>query len=126
VEFPRINDGRVGLDYRYTYVVEPRDVVDQIPQSALLRKCDVVTGTSAAHDFGPLQVPSECVFVPSREDAAEDDGWLLTFVYDGARGGSDLVVLDASGMERPPTARIRLPQRVPFGFHGSWIARREP
>jgi carotenoid cleavage dioxygenase len=126
VEFPRINDGLVGLDYRYAYVVEPRDVVDQIPQTALLRKYDVANGTSAAHDFGRLQVPSECVFVPSREDAAEDDGWLLTFVYDGTRGGSDLVVLDARDVAQPPAARIRLPQRVPFGFHGSWIPRREP
>jgi carotenoid cleavage dioxygenase len=126
VEFPRIDDRRIGLDYRYTYVVEPRDVIDQIPQRALLRKCDLVSGGSTAHDFGTQQVSSECVFVPSREDAAEDDGWLLSFVHDGARGGSDLVVLDARDVERPPTARVQLPQRVPFGFHGSWISRREP
>jgi carotenoid cleavage dioxygenase len=126
MEFPRIDDRRIGLDYRYAYLVEPRDVVDQVPQSALLRKCDVMTGTSTAHDFGARQVPSECVFVPSGQDAAEDDGWLLSFVHDGARGGSDLVVLSARDLEGPPLARVQLPERVPFGFHGSWISRREP
>jgi carotenoid cleavage dioxygenase-like enzyme len=126
VEFPRIDDRRAGLHNRYTYVVEPREVVDQVPQSAVLRKYDLSTGTSAVHDLGRLQVPSECVFVPSGADAPEDDGWLLTFVYDGTRGGSDLVVLYAGDLERPPVARIRLPQRVPFGFHGSWISRTEP
>ncbi len=126
MEFPRIDDRLTGLPYRYIYLVEPRDVVDQVPQSAVLRKCDVLNGTSAAHDFGPGQVPAECVFVPSREDAGEDEGWLLGFVYDGARGGSDLVVLSARDVGQAPVARVPLPQRVPFGFHGSWIWRKDP
>ena len=33
----------------------------------------------------------------------------------------DLVILDASAPGSDPVARIHLPQRVPFGFHGSWI-----
>ena len=29
--------------------------------------------------------------------------------------------LDASALTGKPVATIGLPQRVPFGFHGSWI-----
>ena len=47
---------------------------------------------------------------------------VLSVVYDAGRDGSDLVILDASDFTGPPVATVRLPQRVPFGFHGSWVA----
>ncbi len=52
---------------------------------------------------------------------AEDDGWLIGFVYDRARNASDLVILDAQRIEAKPVARIALPARVPQGFHGNWM-----
>ena len=45
----------------------------------------------------------------------------MGFVYDSSKDSSDLVILDASNVSAKPVARIHLPQRVPFGFHGSWI-----
>ena len=61
--------------------------------------------------------------MPAHDDAGEDEGWVLTVVYDAGRDGSDLVILDALRLHRSPTSRaVRLPQRVPFGFHGSWVA----
>ena len=65
---------------------------------------------------GAAQMPGECAVVGW---GAADDAWLLTFVYDAGRGVSDLVVLDAR--ELAVVARVRLPERVPFGFHGSWV-----
>ena len=40
---------------------------------------------------------------------------------DAGRDGSDLVILDASDFTASPVATVALPQRVPFGFHGSWV-----
>jgi hypothetical protein len=31
-------------------------------------------------------------------------------------------VIDAQNFAAPPVARVELPQRVPFGFHGNFIA----
>jgi carotenoid cleavage dioxygenase len=121
VEFPRIDDRRMGRAHRYTYVVELRDIVDDVPTCAPLRRYDVVSGTSQVHDFGPQKVAGECVLVPAHDGAAEDEGWLITLVYDGERKSSDLVVLDARAFDAPPLARVRLPGRVPFGFHGNWV-----
>ena len=73
------------------------------------------------HEFGPGRVPGEGVFVPASPGAAEDEGWVIAYVYDAARDGSDLVILDATDFRAKPVATIRLPQRVPFGFHGSWM-----
>ncbi|MGB2923557.1 MAG: carotenoid oxygenase family protein, partial [Mycobacterium sp.] len=64
----------------------------------------------------------EAVFVPGAGAADESSGWYLGYVYDPTRDGSDLVIIDASDFTGPPVARIKLPQRVPYGFHGNWIA----
>ncbi len=37
---------------------------------------------------------------------------------------TDFVVLDAADFERGYVARVPLPQRVPFGFHGNWVSDR--
>ncbi|MFE7276815.1 carotenoid oxygenase family protein [Streptomyces sp. NPDC057623] len=31
-----------------------------------------------------------------------------------------LLIYDAADLRRTPLARVELPSRVPFGFHGSW------
>jgi carotenoid cleavage dioxygenase-like enzyme len=65
-------------------------------------------------------LPGEAVFVPSANSAAEDDGYLMTYVYDAARDESEFVIFDAASMNAEPVATVHLP-RVPFGFHGNWV-----
>ncbi len=119
-EFPRVDPRCVGRPHRYGYAVETIDGVGT--GSSALIKYDQVRGTSSTHDFGAGREPAEAVFVPRADDAAEDDGWVMTYVYDAARDTSDFVVLAAQDFTAPPVATVPLPQRVPFGFHGSWIA----
>ena len=60
--------------------------------------------------------PGACYYV-----SAEDDGYLATYVYDSASDSSDFVVYDAKTCSEKPVASVRLPQRVPYGFHGMHI-----
>ena len=120
IEFPRVDDRRMGAPYRYGYAVYTERGADKATGTAVI-KYDLQTGGSMLHDFGAGRIPAEPVFVPATAASAEDEGWLLTYVYDGARDGSDLVILDAADVSGKPVATIALPQRVPFGFHGSWI-----
>ena len=69
---------------------------------------------------GPGRTGGEAVFAPRPGGKAEDDGWLLTFVYDAGKDASELVVYDAQRMGGP-IARLAVPQRVPNGFHGLWV-----
>ena len=73
-------------------------------------------------DFGCGRLAGEPVLVPAADGHAEDGGWIMTCVYDQARDTSDFVVLDTAAFEAPPVATGPLPQRVPIGLHGSWIA----
>jgi carotenoid cleavage dioxygenase len=47
---------------------------------------------------------------------------VLSVVYDATRDSSDLVILDATDFAGPAVATVHLRRRVPFGFHGSWVA----
>jgi len=120
-EFPRIDERLTGRAHRYGYAVERGG--DRGAETSLL-KYDLHRGVTTIHDFGTGRAPSEPVFVPASPTAAEDDGWLLTYVYDAARDSSDLVILRADDFTGKPVTTVALPQRVPFGFHGSWLPER--
>jgi carotenoid cleavage dioxygenase len=81
---------------------------------------DLSTGAAVQHDLGDGG-PGEAVFVPAAGAPGESNGYYLGYVYDPARNGSDLVILDASDFAGAPVARIKLPTRVPYGFHGNWV-----
>ena len=73
----------------------------------------------------------ESRFVPRKDGVSEDDGWLVSYVFDefqldenedcqeGAK--SELWIIDAKTM-KDVVARVHLPQRVPYGLHGNWFS----
>jgi carotenoid cleavage dioxygenase len=117
VEFPRVDDRRSGARHRYGYTVAAVAGADEGFRG--LRKYDFEKGTSVEHDFGPGSATGEGVFVAA--GAGEDEGFVMSFVYDGATDSSRFVILDARDFGKPPLAEVALPQRVPFGFHGNWV-----
>ncbi len=118
-EFPR-HRGSVGTRaHRFGYTTSPS--ADPAAGWPTL-KHDLVTGARRVFDHGPGRAAGEPVFVAREGGTAEDDGWLVTFVHDLGAGTAELVVLDAGDFDtRGYVARVALPQRVPFGFHGNWV-----
>jgi carotenoid cleavage dioxygenase len=122
-EFPRVADSVVGLKHRYGYMMsipEGSGWGDADNQSGAILKYDRQTGARLAIEFERGQMPGEPVFVPAERGKTEDDGYLMTFLYDAASDASRFVILDAATMDATPVASVELP-RVPSGFHGSWI-----
>jgi carotenoid cleavage dioxygenase len=87
-----------------------------------LIKYDFSTGASQTLKFGSRRYGGEAVFVPRPGAVTEDDGWLLTFVHDEGSDTSELVVVNAQDFTAEPVARVLIPQRVPYGFHGTWVS----
>lgn len=119
-EFPRVDDRLTGRPARHSWVTcAPLDHRPDEGGSLIVH--DLVAGTAVEHHFGPGRVPGEAVLAPA-DDRAGGPGWLVTFVYDADRDASELVLLDADDPGAAPVVTVPLPVRVPFGFHGSWLA----
>ncbi|NEW25451.1 carotenoid oxygenase family protein [Nocardia cyriacigeorgica] len=100
IEFPTHDLAVTGRGYRYLYTVSSGAIV----------KYDLDTGRAIMRR---AEHPGEAVFVPAEGRRAEDEGWLLSLV------GAELVILDAHELSQ--VGSVRLPRRVPAGFHGSWV-----
>jgi carotenoid cleavage dioxygenase-like enzyme len=82
----------------------------------------------------PNYYAQEPRFVPRENGVSEDDGWLVSYVFDenqleingdcksGAK--SELWIIDAKNM-KDVVAKVQLPQRVPYGLHGTWFSEEE-
>jgi carotenoid cleavage dioxygenase-like enzyme len=76
----------------------------------------------------------ESRFVPRSSGVSEDDGWILSYVFDESQldeygnapssAKGELWVIDARDM-KTVVARVMLPQRVPYGLHGNWFSEEE-
>jgi carotenoid cleavage oxygenase len=115
-EFPRVDERLVGKRHRYGYAPA---VGEGAEGSDTLLKHDFIGGRTQSRRFGVDKVLGEFVFHPSSDDAAEDDGVLMGYVYDRPTDHSALAILDAATLQ--DIASIRLPHRVPLGFHGNWV-----
>ncbi len=122
VEFPRTDERRVGRRHRFGWVAakEPGSQ-GTMPLFTAVRGYDLDTGRTQMRAFGAGNGVGEPLFVPRHDAAAEDDGWVLALAYDRERNASDFHVLDARDLAGDPIATVRLPHRIPYGFHGNWV-----
>jgi all-trans-8'-apo-beta-carotenal 15,15'-oxygenase len=123
-EFAMVHPEREGLPARFAWMAVAERETGNDPLQAI-KKLDLHTGERRVWSAAPRGFVSEPLMVPrpaaSGESApAEDDGWVLCLVWNGARCASDLVILDAASLEE--VAVLELPLAVPHGLHGSWAA----
>lgn len=117
IELPRINYRHYNAKpYRFVY----GNSIKQGTQDFLnqLIKIDVESGQTWLW-YEPQTYPGEPVFVPAPDADSEDDGVILSVVLDAAEQSSFLLVLDARDFSE--RARARVPQHIPFGFHGEFF-----
>jgi len=121
-EFPMIHPDRVGVKNRYSY---HQRIPYEVPAAFHgLVKYDLHTGEREQVEYGDGVFGSEAPFAPSSDagaDAAEDDGYVVTFVTDRADWSSACLVYRADDLMAGPVARVKLPIRLPAGFHATWM-----
>jgi len=121
-EFPRIDDRWTGRKHRHGYT--GAIVGAKLPGSPFdtIVHFDLAKNKRSTWTPGAGSFVMEPVVAPKSARAPEADGYVLTLVYRSDENRSDLVVLDAQDVARGPIATAKLPVRVPFGFHGNWLA----
>lgn len=123
-EFPGIDNRRIGTSHRYVHTCakDPATTATQGVWNALLRY-DLVTGTVAERRTGRLAL-GEAIFAPRRgaDPSDENAGYLLVYATATDTLETTLLILPPECIDAEPVATLRLPQRVPAGLHGTWIA----
>ncbi|MDJ0869806.1 MAG: carotenoid oxygenase family protein, partial [Myxococcota bacterium] len=118
-EFPRVPHGVQGHPTRYGYALGATEPPER---GGRTYKYDLAHGAAReAHEYSTGHEPGEAVFVPREGARAEDDGYLMTYVWQPEIDTSYLVILDAQNVAGEPLAEVHVPRRVVSGFHSSWI-----
>jgi len=129
-EFPTVNRSFTGRTSRYSYHQlmpmpgEQTGIHGRCQTFDALLKYDLSNGSFQRYDYGPGRVGSETHFAPRKgtgSDAAEDDGYLVSYVHDGAESVSRCLIFDAGDIEQGPITVLRMPRRFNPGFHAMWV-----
>ncbi|KAL3500581.1 hypothetical protein ACH5RR_039674 [Cinchona calisaya] len=111
MDMPFINETYTGLKSKYGYT----HVVDSIASS---NAGIVKYGGLAKLYFDEI----DCENFALVGAFEEDDGWIISFIHDEDTNKSEAYIIDAKKFSRKPVARITLPSRVPYGFHGTFAS----
>lgn len=127
VELPVINPAYRGKKNKYIYA----GVFDPAPKLVGVAKLDLTKAgrdhwecTIASRMYSPGTYGSETYFIardPKNKEAEEDDGYLVSYVHNEKTGESKFIVMDARSPALDIVASVKLPQRVPYGFHGIFV-----
>nr|XP_054919749.1 carotenoid isomerooxygenase-like [Dermacentor andersoni] len=117
-ELPRINQGRNGKPYKYSYSLSN---VEGEEHRAFVSKLDVTTGDWLRWERQGW-FPSEPVFVARPGAVEEDDGVVLSsLLHEENEKKLALVVLDAKTFKQLALAEFDCPSSIPADFHGWFL-----
>lgn len=111
-ELPRINPDYTLKAHRYVYSTLNRGKSSFMDG---IGKTDTQAGTTMVWEQD-RHTPGEAIFLPRPGATEEDDGVILSVVFDGDSGKSYLLCLEASSMKEVARASVAGP--VPLGLHG--------
>ncbi|XP_073058314.1 9-cis-epoxycarotenoid dioxygenase NCED1, chloroplastic-like [Primulina eburnea] len=116
LEAGMVNKNRLGRKTQYAYLA----IAEPWPKVSGFAKVDLFTGEIKKFIYGDEKFGGEPMFLPAGPDPkSEVDGYILTFVHDEKAWKSELQIINAITMKLE--ASIKLPSRVPYGFHGTFI-----
>ncbi len=106
----------------WTTAQEP-DGAGHLPAGRQLYRHDLSSGQRDTIELPDGYCGGAMTFVPAHPSAPEGKGWLLGYLSHQGNECGEMIILDATLPQAPPVARITLPQRMPLGSHGCWLAR---
>ncbi|KAK7282983.1 hypothetical protein RIF29_12148 [Crotalaria pallida] len=140
LDFPVINPSFAGIRNRFCYiqVVDPiASCAADIPKYGALAKLDFGEPCSELlpqgdteheeairveyHRFESNVYCTGSTFIAKEGGLEEDDGWIITFVHNEDTDISQVYIIDTKKFSGEAVAKITMPCRVPYGFHGAFM-----
>ncbi|KAK7410379.1 hypothetical protein VNO78_01114 [Psophocarpus tetragonolobus] len=140
MDFPMIHGNFVGIKNRfaYTQVVDPlAGATHDVPKYGGLAKlyfeesCAEFSMRNKKQSEEAIRVEwhmfekntycSGAAFVPRDGGLEEDDGWIVAFVHSEDTNISEVHIIDTKKFCGETVAKITIPSRVPYGFHGAFM-----
>ncbi|KAL7160522.1 hypothetical protein ABFS83_01G101300 [Erythranthe nasuta] len=129
IDFGAINPKYAGKKNRYLYAATIENYPKMVGVVKLdLSLCEEYSGDSAvvaSRIYGAGCYGSEPMFVAREANnptAEEDDGYLLVYVHDENTQESKFIVMNAMSPSLEVVAAVKLPGRVPHGFHTTFVS----
>ncbi|KAL4303093.1 hypothetical protein GQ457_10G016020 [Hibiscus cannabinus] len=119
LEAGMVNRNLLGRKTRFAYLA----LAEPWPKVSGFAKVDLSTGEVNKYIYGEQRYGGEPLFFPLNPSENEDDGYILAFVHDEKTWKSELQIVNA--MDLKLEARVKLPSRVPYGFHGTFISSKD-
>jgi len=113
-DFPTINEDYRGKKYCYTYGMS----AFAYSRTALVKK-NVCNPKEDKIWYKENHYVGEAHFLPKPGGTSEDDGVLITIVFDGPKKQSYLLLLDAKSLT--PINHSYLPHNIPWSAHGMYF-----
>ncbi|KAL0352031.1 UNVERIFIED_CONTAM: putative carotenoid cleavage dioxygenase 4, chloroplastic [Sesamum calycinum] len=120
-----INPAYAGKKNRYAYAIviaKPRRAVELVKLDLSLSSEDCHDCIVASRKYEAGWNGSEPFFVPNNPASDEDDGFIVTYMHDEKTQESKFLVMDAKSPTLEIVATVKLPGRVPTGFHGLFVS----
>lgn len=118
IDMPTINEGYRHRYYCFAYGIAMKIDSVNINSYAVVKKDMCGKGRDLTWTM-KYHYPSESYFVATPGGKQEDDGILLTHVFNGPSKQSYLLFLNATNMK--PVSQSNLPTFVPMSFHGRFF-----
>ncbi|XP_071689025.1 9-cis-epoxycarotenoid dioxygenase NCED1, chloroplastic-like [Rutidosis leptorrhynchoides] len=120
LEAGMVNKNLLGRKSKYAYLA----IAEPWPKVSGFAKVDLSTGETKKYIYGNKKYGGEPLFLPRDPTSnAEDDGHILTFVHDEKTWKSELQIVNAITLQLEAT--VKLPSRVPYGFHGTFVSAKD-
>lgn len=123
VEFPQVSPDLIGHPHNWIFLGAAHEAEGNAPLQAIL-KINPESGQQESWSADPKGFVGEPIFVPRSE--VENDGWVITLLYDAAYNRTDVAILDGKCISHGPVACLHLKHHVPYGLHGSFVPNNRP
>ncbi|CAH9107526.1 unnamed protein product [Cuscuta europaea] len=118
IEVGMVNKKKLGRKTRYAFLA----IAEPWPKVSGFAKVDLFSGEVQKFMYGDEKYGGEPLFLPRDSETGEeeeDDGHIFAFVHDEKAWKSELQIVNAQTLKLEAT--VKLPSRVPYGFHGTFI-----